>query len=470
MLNYYISEDLSKWLSLTTFPCCRSRYLEILLNPDSSNFQEHLKRWTDINRQEPAAIILPSSEDECLKTVQWALKADIPFVTKSGGHSEWSTIDKNGVIIDLGRYSGVQVDVPNRKATLTGSVLSKDVAVALADVGLFTALGNGNTVGAIPYFLNGGASITTSITGFGADQILGARIITASGEIIEISQTQNPEILWAIRGAGQFFGLVTQLTIQAYPLSALGNDRGVIWAGTFVFPLDRASEVVSVMKDLTNNSEYATAGLLMVMAPPPTRQPSIVVAARYTGKPEDAVIAYQPLYNLNPIAAPGGEVPIQNASDARSAIGAKGDFKRFGVVGLHRFDPDAFLKTIDVWKDMVAQCPDAINMAFNFQWDTRPPRKSDLESAHSLQVIRYWQNNLIWHTDVKSRAIVDSFNDKCIAIMRGPNVAEYVDFANGTRDDPIERRFRGKEKLDKLRKLKEKWDKSGVFTRQFLDE
>jgi hypothetical protein len=65
---------------------------------------------------------------------------------------------------------------------------------------------------------------------------------------------------------------------------------------------------------------------------------------------------------------------------------------------------------------------------------------------------------------------VDSFNDKCIAVMRGPNIAEYVDFANGTRDDPIERRFRGKEKLDKLRKLKEKWDKSGVFTRQFLDE
>lgn len=253
------------------------------------------------------------------------------------------------------------------------------------------ALGNGNTVGAIPYFLNGGASITTSITGFGADQILAARLITASGELIEVNQMHNADLLWAIRGAGQFFGLVTELTVKASPLSALGNDRGVIWTGSFVFPLDRAGEVAAVMEDLMDNSNYATAGLLMVMAPPPTRQPSVVVAARYTGNPQDAAAAYQPLYDLKPVAAPGGEVPIQNASDARSILGAKGDFKRFGVVGLHRFDPEAFLRTVDVWKEMIAQCPDAINSGFNFQWDSRPPRKSELGSAHSLQDIRYWQ-------------------------------------------------------------------------------
>jgi FAD binding domain len=343
--------------------------------------------------------------------VQWALKSSTPFVARSGGHSEWSTIGKNGVIIDLGRYKSVEIDEVNQTAILKGSILSKEVAVALADAGMFTgklspdaiqnhnklvftinlALGNGNTVGAIPYFLNGGASITTSITGFGADQILAARLITASGELIEVNQTHNADLLWALRGAGQFFGLVTELTVKTHPLSALGNDRGVIWAGSFVFPLDRAGEVAAVMKDLMDNSHYATAGLLMIMAPPPTRQPSLVVATRYTGDPQEAASAYQYLYDLKPIAAPGGEVPIQNASDARNALGAKGDFKRFSVIGLQRFDPEAFLKTVYVWKEMTAQCPDAINTAFNFQWDARPPRKSDLGSAHCLQDVRYWQ-------------------------------------------------------------------------------
>lgn len=115
-----------------------------------------------------------------------------------------------------------------------------------------------------------------------------------------------------------------------------------------MFPLSRVGEVAAVMKELMKNSKYATAGLLMIMVPPPTRQPSLVVAARYTGNSQEAAAAYQPLYDLKPIPAPGGEVPIQNASDARSALGAKGDFKRFGVVGLHSFDSEAFLKTIDV--------------------------------------------------------------------------------------------------------------------------
>ena len=170
-------------------------------------------------------------------------------------------------------------------------------------------------MGAIPYFLGGGASITSSITGFGSDQILSARIITARGDILNVTEKTYPDLLWAIRGAGQFFGLVTQLVIRAYPLSALGNDMGVIWAGSFVFPLDRAKDICSVMKLLMDDSRHGTAGLIMMMAPPPTRKSSLVIAARYTGDPKNAQTAYKPLYDLQPIVANGAEVPIQNTSD-----------------------------------------------------------------------------------------------------------------------------------------------------------
>lgn len=253
------------------------------------------------------------------------------------------------------------------------------------------ALGNGNTVGAIPYFLGGGASITSSITGFGSDQILSARMINAKGEFIEITEETEPDLLYAIRGAGQFFGLITQLVVRAHPLSELGNAQGTIWVGSFVFPLDRAREVAAVMKVLMDDSTHATAGLMMVMAPPPARKPTLVIAARYTGNPGDAGVAYKPLYDLNPLVANGGPVPIQNTSDGREVLAAKGGFKRFGVVGLRRFDEDAFLGMLEVWKKLVAECPDAANTAFNFQWDSRPVRKPAFESAMSLHDIRYWQ-------------------------------------------------------------------------------
>jgi hypothetical protein len=70
--------------------------------------------------------------------VQWAVQELVPFVIKSGGHSEWSTIDDNGIIIDLSRYTGIKVDSEAQTATLRGSISLKEVAVALADDGLFT--------------------------------------------------------------------------------------------------------------------------------------------------------------------------------------------------------------------------------------------------------------------------------------------------------------------------------------------
>ncbi|KAF7871496.1 hypothetical protein EAF04_003603 [Stromatinia cepivora] len=450
-------------LKATLTPTC-----EILADPKDSKFVEHLKRWTDIDLKTPGAIVLPSSESDCQKIVQWASKYSVPFVTKSGGHSEWSTIGGNGIIIDLSLYKGVEVDTNSNTATLKGSILSKDVAVALADAGFFTALGNGNTVGAIPYFLGGGASITSSITGFGSDQILSARIITAKGELLDVNGETHPGLLYAIRGAGQFFGLITQLTIKLHPLQALGNDKGVIWAGSFVFPLARAREVASVMKDLIDDGRYATAGLMMIMAPPPARNPCLVIAARYTGNPDDATEAYKVLYDLKPIVANGAAVPIQNASDGREALAAKGGFKRFGVVGLHRFDQEAFIQTIEIWTEMIAECPDAINTAFNFQWDARPVKTPDFESAMCLHDIRYWQNNLIWHTDAKNRAKVDEYNAKSITVMRGGDVANFADFQNGTRVGPIERRYRGAERLARLKALKKEWDPTGVFTTQLL--
>lgn len=246
-------------------------------------------------------------------------------------------------------------------------------------------------MGAIPYFLGGGASITSSVTGFGSDQIISARLIDAKGNLVDVTEEKEPDLLWAIRGAGQFFGLITELVIKAYPLSDLGNDKGVIWAGSFVFPLDRVKEVSLAMKDLMNDSSHATGGLMMIMSPPPTRKPAVVVAARYIGNPDDAKDAYKPLYDLQPLVANGGPVPIQNTSDGREAVGAKGDFKRFGVVGLRRFDMDGFLKLAELWKDLIKACPDAINTAFNFQWDARPVKTPEFDSAMCLHDIRYWQ-------------------------------------------------------------------------------
>ena len=342
-------------------------------------------------------------------------------------------------------------------------------------------------VGVTGFVLGGGSSITNSITGYGSDQIISARLVTAKAELLDVTEDKQPDLLWALRGAGHFFGVITQLIIKAYPLSLLGTKDGTLWAGSFVFPLERAREVGEIMGPLMDDSRYATSGLIMTMAPPPHRKPSLIISARFTGDPSEAEDAYRPLYDLKPFVASGSQVPIQNISDGREAIGAKGDFKRFGIIGLRRFELDSFLKTINIWRELISECPDAINTAFNFQWDSRSVRVPPFDSAMCLHDTRFWQyvshsglktllwmtrlisrNNLIWHTDVSNRQKVDEYNARCLSIMRGSNPSEWADYQNRTRDGPIELRFRGKERLARLKTLKKQWDPTGLFTSQLL--
>ena len=120
--------------------------LQVVVGPDCQiledsahpSFQEYAKRWTDVGRRIPAAIVLPRTEDDIQKTVQWAVKYSIPFVTKSGGGSEWSTIGDEGVVIDLTLYSAIKIDAKAQTATIRGGVLQKEAAVRLAEHGLFT--------------------------------------------------------------------------------------------------------------------------------------------------------------------------------------------------------------------------------------------------------------------------------------------------------------------------------------------
>ncbi len=111
---------------------------EILKDSNEANFQEYAKRWTDIGRETPAAIVLPRTEEDIEKVVQWAVNSSIPFVVKGGGCSEWSTTDENGLVIDLTHYSAIQIDAKTRTATIRGGVVQKEVAVRLAEEGLFT--------------------------------------------------------------------------------------------------------------------------------------------------------------------------------------------------------------------------------------------------------------------------------------------------------------------------------------------
>ncbi|KAI1873804.1 uncharacterized protein JN550_003073 [Neoarthrinium moseri] len=121
----------------------------ILKDRNTPAFQTSMERWSNLNKKTPYGIVQPATEQDILLVVRKALDFSVPFVPVSGGHSTWSSIDKNGVVIDLSTYTGVAVNTTQDTATVRGGTLMKELQTALHPYKRFTAVGNGSTIEAV---------------------------------------------------------------------------------------------------------------------------------------------------------------------------------------------------------------------------------------------------------------------------------------------------------------------------------
>ena len=265
-------------------------------------------------------------------------------------------------------------------------------------VNCLIAFGSGNTVGVIPYYLSGGVSMLTSVCGFASDNIISARVITAEGKLVNADAENNPDLLWALKGAGQFFGVVTELTIRTQPLSVLGCN-GEIWTAKYVFPIERAEEVCAVAERIMLDKTNPTVGHLTVMALPRFLRaitPSwicqglLVVSSHYLGAPENGPAAFKSLKGLGPLKSEARVTAYRNLADHLEYLCAKGDFKRFSPAGIREFKTENFMQVIRIFLKLVTECPDAGASAYHFQWHSTLPEEPSMESAMSHHDVQFW--------------------------------------------------------------------------------
>lgn len=392
---------------LTSLANTLSPSSRVLVDHESPEFVASMKRWSNYGLNIPFGIIQPGSEQDIVTSIKALTKNSIPFVPASGGHSPWSTIDQNGIIVDLSRYKGVDVDTSKKLATVKGGTLMKEFQTALHPHKQFagmsaatsrrillmcwTAVGNGNTVGVIPYYLGGGISTYTPLVGYGSENIKSAKVVTAKGDLVEVSEDQHPDLLWALRGAGQFFGLVVELTVKAYPYSLLGNDEGVRMCGTYIFPSQQVDAVCAALQPIMESEKFISAGhFMIVQAPPDFKQQALLVAPQAFCSADEAKTLFQPLADLGPIQQMVNPSTFDIHSDHLDYLCAEGDFKRFTQMGMLSWSTENFKKLIELHAELIDKCPDAAMSGFSVEWHTPCRAKRELDTAFGLETTDYW--------------------------------------------------------------------------------
>lgn len=163
---------------------------------------------------QPPLIVRPSCADHVGGFIAACAAHGIPFTVRAGGHDLFKrSLVADAVALDLRDLASVEVDHEKRTARIGGGILVRDLMMQLGRENLATACATIPRVGYVGWAIHGGYGILSPSYGLGADQIVGAKVVTATGQIIEADE----RLLKGIRGGGGAFGVIVELTIRVYP-------------------------------------------------------------------------------------------------------------------------------------------------------------------------------------------------------------------------------------------------------------
>lgn len=195
--------------------------------------------WNGMHDKRPALIARCMNSEDVSSAVTFAAERDLLVAVRGGGHS-WpgKSVCDDGLMLDLSQMHGVEVDIDKQRAHVGGGALLGHIDQASLPHGLVTTGGVVSHTGVGGFTLGGGFGRLNRKYGLAVDNLRSAEIITADGQIRTVSDEQNQDLFWAIRGGGGNFGVVTRFEFQLHPF-----DRNVL-SGSIVWPIDQIRDVL----------------------------------------------------------------------------------------------------------------------------------------------------------------------------------------------------------------------------------
>lgn len=199
-----------------------ARFHGDVLQPGDPAFLQASGIWNGMVQRTPGAVLRCADVADIQTAVRAASAAEALTAVRCGGHSlaGFSTCD-GGVVIDLSRLRGVDVNEPRRRARVQGGCLLGTIDDATQSVGLVFPSGVVSHTGASGLILGGGTGWLTRLLGLSCDNVEGFTLITADGSLVRARASENAELFWALRGGGGNFGIVTEFELQLHPLRSV---------------------------------------------------------------------------------------------------------------------------------------------------------------------------------------------------------------------------------------------------------
>ena len=431
-----------------------------LLRPGDSSYDEARILFNSMIDKRPALIAQCESPDDVAAAVRYAVERGLEIAVRSGGHGVAGTaLTDGGVVIDLRRMNGAEVDPAARTITIGGGAVWADFDRATQPHGLVATGGRVSTTGVAGLTLGGGSGWFERKFGLASDNLLSVDLVTADGRSVTASETENPDLFWALHGGGGNFGVATSFTFRLHPLP-------VATLALMLWPSASGPEVTRTYRDLIEGGapDEFGGGAAYITGPPmefvPEHLQGTLVSAvvgMYAGTEAELREVLAPVLALEPEGVMIAEMPY---AEIQSALDDPPGFRNYwSVEHLGTFPDEAVEKFCVRAGDMIAPSP---SQHLAIPWGGAVARDTgDWPQPHRVSTWAIHPLGL-WTDPADDERGIAWARGLCADMKPYSSGAVYLNFVGDEGSDRVVAGF-GKANYDRLAQIKGQWDPANVF-------
>jgi hypothetical protein len=229
--------------------------------PDDADWDNVRRPWNVAVDQQPLAVLDAQNVADVVTAVRWASASGFDVTAQPTGHGVTTGFD-DVLVVRTGGLDSIEVDVEARTASVGAGVRAGDLLRALEGTGLTYLAGSSPGPSVVGMTLTGGISWFSRAFGIGANSVRAVELVDGRGALRWITAESDPELFFAVRGAGGDFGIVTRIEIELHPAQE-------IFGGRMLWPVEQMGEVLRAFRTVTENAPHELSVWFQLLNVPP---------------------------------------------------------------------------------------------------------------------------------------------------------------------------------------------------------
>ncbi len=228
-----------------------------LVLPGDAAYEQHRSLWNRMIDRRPALFARCATAEDARRALEFARERELPVSIKGAGHNvAGSALVDGGVVIDHGLRRAVKLSADGRRVNAEPGVLLGELDAATTSSGVAVPIGINSTTGVAGLALGGGVGWLMRAHGLTCDHLEAADLVLADGRSLTVTDADEADLMWALRGGGGNFGVVTRFEFSTVPL-----PRPVL-AGMIAFPMEDGERILRGYRDWLDQAPDTTTTIV----------------------------------------------------------------------------------------------------------------------------------------------------------------------------------------------------------------